>query len=73
MTCFWHANCMTNLRGHHMPLMYSVIFSMFLILQSIREKLFSFLDNESPLNPLLASFFSKVVGILLSRKPEPVS
>jgi len=28
---------------------------------------------DSPLNPLLASFFSKVVGILLSRKPEPVS
>lgn len=38
---------------------------------SLREKLFSFLDDEPPLNPLLASFFSKVVGILLSRKPEP--
>lgn len=39
--------------------------------ESLREKLFSFLDNESVLNPLLASFFSKVVGILLSRKPQP--
>lgn len=38
---------------------------------TLREKLFSFLDHEPPLNPLLASFFSKVVGILLSRKPEP--
>uniref|UniRef100_H2ZK14 Uncharacterized protein n=1 Tax=Ciona savignyi TaxID=51511 RepID=H2ZK14_CIOSA len=39
--------------------------------ESLREKLFSFLDHEPILNPLLASFFSKVVGILLSRKPEP--
>nr|XP_002131688.1 serine/threonine-protein phosphatase 6 regulatory subunit 3 isoform X1 [Ciona intestinalis] len=39
--------------------------------ESLREKLFSFLDHEPTLNPLLASFFSKVVGILLTRKPEP--
>nr|CAB3265861.1 serine/threonine-protein phosphatase 6 regulatory subunit 3 [Phallusia mammillata] len=39
--------------------------------ESLRQKLFSFLETEPPLNPLLASFFSKVVGILLSRKPEP--
>nr|XP_039253529.1 serine/threonine-protein phosphatase 6 regulatory subunit 3-like isoform X1 [Styela clava] len=37
----------------------------------VRKKLFSFLDREPPVNSLLASFFSKVVGILLSRKPEP--
>jgi len=37
----------------------------------LREKLFSFLETETTLNPLLASFFSKVVGILLTRKPEP--
>ncbi|XP_076799633.1 serine/threonine-protein phosphatase 6 regulatory subunit 3-like isoform X1 [Clavelina lepadiformis] len=39
--------------------------------ESLREKLFSFLECEEILNPLLASFFSKVMGILLSRKPEP--
>ena len=25
MTCFWHANCMTSLRGHRTPLLQSVI------------------------------------------------
>ncbi|XP_072164933.1 serine/threonine-protein phosphatase 6 regulatory subunit 3-like isoform X1 [Diadema setosum] len=35
-------------------------------------KLWSFLDKPAPLNPLLASFFSKTIGSLLSRKPEVV-
>lgn len=41
--------------------------------ESLLMKLYSFLLNESPLNPLLASFFSKVLSILISRKPEQVS
>ena len=36
------------------------------------EKLFSFMELEAPLNPLLASFFSKAVAMLLTRKPEQV-
>ncbi|XP_069755771.1 serine/threonine-protein phosphatase 6 regulatory subunit 3 isoform X3 [Narcine bancroftii] len=35
-------------------------------------KLCSFLQNEPPLNPLLASFFSKVLSILISRKPDQI-
>lgn len=41
--------------------------------ESLLMKLYSFLLNDSPLNPLLASFFSKVLSILISRKPEQVN
>jgi len=37
------------------------------------DKMYSFLYNQSPLNPLLASYFAKVIGSLISRKTEPVS
>uniref|UniRef100_A0A8C9KJR3 Protein phosphatase 6 regulatory subunit 3 n=1 Tax=Panthera tigris altaica TaxID=74533 RepID=A0A8C9KJR3_PANTA len=40
--------------------------------ESLLMKLYSFLLNDSPLNPLLASFFSKVLSILISRKPEQI-
>ncbi|XP_023204213.1 serine/threonine-protein phosphatase 6 regulatory subunit 3 isoform X3 [Xiphophorus maculatus] len=35
-------------------------------------KLYGFLKNDPPLNPLLASFFSKVLSILIGRKPEQI-
>ncbi|KAK3701541.1 hypothetical protein QZH41_020529 [Actinostola sp. cb2023] len=36
--------------------------------EDLLNKLWSFLESDPPLNPLLASFFSKVIGVLISRK-----
>ncbi|XP_067123496.1 serine/threonine-protein phosphatase 6 regulatory subunit 3 isoform X2 [Centruroides vittatus] len=40
--------------------------------ESLLNKLYSFLDTEKPLNPLLASFFSKIIGLLISRKTDAI-
>ncbi|XP_061084990.1 serine/threonine-protein phosphatase 6 regulatory subunit 2-like isoform X1 [Conger conger] len=40
--------------------------------ETLLETLYSFLEQEPPLNPLLASFFSKTVGNLIARKTEQV-
>lgn len=40
--------------------------------ESLLGLLCDFLDREPPLNPLLASFFSKTIGNLIVRKTEPV-
>uniref|UniRef100_A0A672FGX5 Protein phosphatase 6, regulatory subunit 3 n=1 Tax=Salarias fasciatus TaxID=181472 RepID=A0A672FGX5_SALFA len=40
--------------------------------EKLLMKLYGFLQNEHPLNPLLASFFSKVLSILIGRKPEQI-
>lgn len=36
------------------------------------DQLYSFLESDKPLNPLLASFFSKVMGLLITRKSEMI-
>lgn len=40
--------------------------------ESLLEKLYHFLEQEAPLNPLLASFFSKTIGNLIARKTDQV-
>lgn len=41
--------------------------------ESLLHKLYSFLECEPPLNPLLASYFSKIMGALIAKKTEQVS
>ncbi|XP_034947653.1 serine/threonine-protein phosphatase 6 regulatory subunit 3 [Chelonus insularis] len=38
--------------------------------ENLLAKLYSFIDTDKPLNPLLASFFSKIIGTLLIRKSD---
>lgn len=40
--------------------------------ESLLNTLYNFLEQTPPINPLLASFFSKTVGTLISRKTEQV-
>ncbi|XP_066256596.1 serine/threonine-protein phosphatase 6 regulatory subunit 3 isoform X2 [Euwallacea similis] len=38
--------------------------------ERLLEKLYTFLESEAPLNPLLASYFSKIMGGLIAKKTE---
>ena len=41
--------------------------------ETLLAKLYSFIDTDEPLNPLLASFFSKIIGVLLARRTDQVN
>lgn len=41
--------------------------------ERLLEKLYAFLESDPPLNPLLASFFSKMISMLITRKADQVS
>jgi hypothetical protein len=41
--------------------------------EALLGKLYAFLESDKPLNSLLASFFSKTIGVLVARKSEQVS
>ncbi|XP_065210136.1 serine/threonine-protein phosphatase 6 regulatory subunit 3-B [Planococcus citri] len=41
-----------------------------LVSEEILNKLYKFLQNDPPLNPLLSSYFSRTLSILISRKSE---
>ncbi|XP_053971363.1 serine/threonine-protein phosphatase 6 regulatory subunit 3 [Hylaeus anthracinus] len=38
--------------------------------ETLLAKLYSFIETDQPLNPLLASFFSKTIGVLVTRKTD---
>ncbi|XP_043504094.1 serine/threonine-protein phosphatase 6 regulatory subunit 3 isoform X5 [Polistes fuscatus] len=38
--------------------------------KTLLNKLYAFIDTDQPLNPLLASFFSKTIGVLVARKSD---
>ncbi|XP_051166399.1 serine/threonine-protein phosphatase 6 regulatory subunit 3 isoform X2 [Leptopilina boulardi] len=38
--------------------------------EDLLTKLYSFIDTEEPLNPLLASFFSRTIGVLVARASD---
>ena len=40
--------------------------------EPLLDKIVGFLDPPAPLNPLQASFFSKVLGLLVTRKSDLV-
>lgn len=40
--------------------------------ESLLHRLYGFLQSSGSLNPLLASFFSKVMGVLINRKTDQV-
>lgn len=40
--------------------------------QFLLDELYAFLEVDSPLNPLLASFFSRIMGVLISKASEQV-
>lgn len=50
-----------------------IIIIIYLESEALLTKLYSFIDTDEELNPLLASFFSKIIGTLLIRRSDQVN
>jgi hypothetical protein len=48
----------------------NAIFDCLFANEDILDKLFSFLNKETPLNPLLGGYFANIVSTLISRRPD---
>lgn len=66
-TCFKKSTISCELLTCDIPAVNDAFFQNDLI-----EKLYKFLENDAPLNPLLASYFAKIIGSLILRKTEQV-
>jgi hypothetical protein len=67
-TCFKNSTISCELLTCDIPAVYDSFFKDFELI----EKLYSFLHYNPPLNPLLASYFAKIVGSLILRKTDQV-
>ena len=66
-TCFKNSTISCELLTCDIPAVNDAFFENNLI-----DKLYSFLQNDAPLNPLLASYFAKIIGSLILRKTDQV-
>ena len=67
-TCFKNSTISCELLTCDIPALNDAFFQHIQLI----DKLYSFLDNSPPLNPLLASYFAKIVGSLILRKTGQV-
>ncbi|XP_076040476.1 phosphatase 6 regulatory subunit 1-like protein fmt isoform X9 [Oratosquilla oratoria] len=65
-TRFKYANLAAEILTSDVPVVISSLVSN----KCLLDKLYGLLEREKPLNPLLASFFSKVLGMLVQRRSE---
>lgn len=65
-TCFKNSTISCELLTCDIPAMNDAFFQNI----ELTDKLYSFLCREAPLNPLLASYFAKIIGSLILRKTD---
>lgn len=65
-TCFKNSNISCELLTCDNPAINDAFFSNIQLI----DRLYSFLSKEPPLNPLLASYFAKIIGSLILRKTD---
>lgn len=67
-TCFKNATIACELLTCDIPAINDAFFENI----ELTETLYAFMANEPPLNPLLASYFAKIIGSLILRKTDQV-